>query len=139
VAAGVEAWPAKTLSGRPDVLMIGQSTRPGGLHPSPNPTPLGDAAFRAAIATVQCQTNGSLYTASQQAALPVGNGALGEDPGVGAMLFARRMFLQRIGQQAADDRRFVITNVAVTGRSIEELSKGASPELLIACAPCRAQ
>lgn len=129
LCAGQEGWPAKTLSGRSDVLMIGQSTRPGGANAATAPTPLGDSVLRTAVATVQNVNTGALIDAAGQAALAVGDGSLGEDPGVGGMLFARRLFLQRLGVQAADDRRFVTTNVGVSGRSIEALSKGASAEL----------
>ncbi|WP_437871164.1 hypothetical protein ACSD7O_19540 [Methylorubrum extorquens] len=127
--AGQEAWPAKTLAGRPDVLMLGQSVRPGSGNTSTAPAPLGDSALRPAVATVQRKVDGSLVDATAQAALPAGDDALGEDAGLVAMLFARRLFLQRLGQTSADDRRFVVGNVAVSGRSVEQLSKGASPEL----------
>ncbi|WP_157091603.1 hypothetical protein [Methylobacterium nodulans] len=48
---GWEGWPVKTTAGRSDVLMIGQSVRPGGAYDDSNPSPVGDAVLRPAVAT----------------------------------------------------------------------------------------
>ncbi|MEZ0252136.1 MAG: sialate O-acetylesterase [Methylobacteriaceae bacterium] len=127
--ASWETFPVKTTTGRDDVLMLGQSTRPGGNHNATSATPLGDTVLRTAVATAQRQDTGALLDAAQQAALPAGDTALGEDPLVAACIFARQLQLQHLGVRALPERRFVLTNCAVGGKTVERLSKGASPEL----------
>ncbi|ACL61420.1 sialate O-acetylesterase [Methylobacterium nodulans] len=46
-----------------------------------------------------------------------------------ACLFARDLQLQHFALASMDDRKLVISNCAVGGRTIEQLSKGVSPEL----------
>lgn len=85
--------------------------------------------LRPAVATAQNNDTGAILSAAQQAALSPGDGTLGEEPGLAACLFARDLQLQHFALASMDDRKLVISNCAVGGRTIEQLSKGASPEL----------
>ena len=129
LATGMECWPAKTLLGMADVLMLGQSVRPNGGSTVTTPQPLGDAVLRTAVATVQNENTGALYSPAQVAALPAGDFALGEEPGLAGAIFARQLYLQHRGRNADPERKFVVSNLSVPGKTVEQLSKGASPEL----------
>lgn len=127
LAVGFEGWPAKTTSGRSDVLMVGNAVRPGGAGTATTAVPLTDANFHPAVATVQDPSTGVTLSAGVQASLAAGATDYGEEVGVAAMQFARRLFLQRLGA-VSDPRLFVVSNVGVGGKTLAQLSKGASPE-----------
>ncbi|MDR3448148.1 MAG: hypothetical protein P4M15_00070 [Alphaproteobacteria bacterium] len=140
LGSGYESWPTKTNSGRSDVLMVGRSVRPSGELEAP--APIGDANLHVAVATAQDADTGVPLDAAGQATLAEGDNHLGEEVGVAAMIFARKLFLQKHGLAAAADRLFVVSNAAVAGTTIEKLSKGASPEcfnrLRVMASACKA-
>ena len=123
LGAGEEAWPVKTSTGRPDVLMVGRSTRPE-TTAGKNEWPASDGVFRPAVSTLQ-SVEGAMLDDEARLGLRPGDHALGEDPLVSGMIFARRLFLQRLGVKSADDRKFVITNLSLSGTTVEQLSRGA--------------
>ncbi|TCW04016.1 carbohydrate esterase-like sialic acid-specific acetylesterase, partial [Raoultella sp. BIGb0138] len=124
-----EGYPA--LSQTPiegfDNLMLGDSIRPS--HRSnPEFVPVGDAVLKPLHAVVQNSTGSAVINNEQVAALPAGSPNEGEG-GVAIANGLRRLWLQRNCLERDPSRRFVLSSTGVNGRSIEQLSKGATPEL----------
>ncbi|MBF8728806.1 hypothetical protein IR008_22325, partial [Pseudomonas putida] len=72
-----------------------------------------------------------LLTDAEVAALEPGAGNEGEAPDIGMVNFARKQFLQYHNLAADPSRIFVSSNCGVSGRTVEQLSKGASPEFYL--------
>ena len=124
-----EGWPAlsKTPVEGYDNLMLGDSIRPTS-RTNPEFIPLGGATLKPLRAVVQSGDGSTLLTDAQVAVLNQGAGNEGEG-GVAIANGLRRLWLQRYGLERDPSRRFVISSTGVNGRSIEQLSKGALPEL----------
>ena len=129
LGTGYEGWPAKTVSGenRSDVLMIGQSVRPGGVDATVTPSPAVDSTIRAAVATVQNSSSGAILSSGAVSALTPGDTAYGEEVSLAATIFCRLLELNDRGLTSDSTRQWFVSNVAVGGQTIEALSKGASP------------
>ncbi|HDT0785495.1 TPA: hypothetical protein QIC19_002024 [Klebsiella aerogenes] len=123
-----EGWPAlsKAVIEEYDNLMLGNSIRPAS-RTNAAFSPLGGAALKPLRAVVQSDTGNNLLTDEQVAALSPGAGNEGEG-GVAMANALRRLWLQRNCMERDPTRRFVLSSTGVNGRSIEQLSKGASPE-----------
>ncbi len=124
---GTEGWPRLSTVQPLDNLMFGDSVMPA----SPTAavfTPRGGAVLKPLIATC-CDANGNALTDSQVAALAPGTIAYGESPVEGALNSWRRHHLDRLGISSEPNRLFVGSATGVGGRTIAQLSKGASPEL----------
>ncbi|MGQ5999243.1 hypothetical protein ACUNHW_10855 [Serratia sp. IR-2025] len=124
---GTEGWPRLSTVQPLDNLMFGDSVMPA----SPTAavfTPRGGAALKPLIATC-CDANGNALTDSQVAALAPGTIAYGETPVEGCLNSWRRHHLDRLGLSSEPNRLFVGSATGVGGRTIAQLSKGASPEL----------
>ena len=124
-----EGYPAlsKTPVAGYDNLMLGDSIRPSS-RTNPAFVPLGEAALKPLKAVVQSITGDAVLTDAEVAALPAGSQNEGEG-GVAMANFLRKLWLQKNCLESDSTRRFVTTSSGVNGRTIEELSKGASPEL----------
>ncbi|AJF73524.1 hypothetical protein TE10_16305 [Raoultella ornithinolytica] len=124
-----EGWPAlsKTPIEGYDNLMLGDSIRPTS-RTNPEFIPLGGATLKPLRAVVQSGDGSTLLTDAQVAVLNQGAGNEGEG-GVAIANGLRRLWLQRYGLERDPSRRFVLSSTGVNGRSIEQLSKGALPEL----------
>jgi hypothetical protein len=124
-----EGWPAlsKTPIEGYDNLMLGDSIRPTS-RTNPEFIPLGGATLKPLRAVVQSGDGSTLLTDAQVAMLNQGAGNEGEG-GVAIANGLRRLWLQRYGLERDPSRRFVLSSTGVNGRSIEQLSKGAVPEL----------
>ncbi|HBR7659166.1 TPA: hypothetical protein L9395_001161 [Klebsiella pneumoniae] len=124
-----EGWPAlsKAVIEEYDNLMLGNSIRPAS-RTNAAFSPLGGAALKPLRAVVQSDTGNNLLTDEQVAALSPGAGNEGEG-GVAMANALRRLWLQRNCMERDPTRRFVLSSTGVNGRSIEQLSKGASPEI----------
>lgn len=124
-----EGWPAlsKTPVEGYDNLMLGDSIRPTS-RTNPEFIPLGGATLKPLRAVVQSGDGSTLLTDAQVAVLNQGAGNEGEG-GVAIANGLRRLWLQRYGLERDPSRRFVLSSTGVNGRSIEQLSKGAVPEL----------
>ncbi|HFI7770077.1 TPA: sialate O-acetylesterase [Escherichia coli] len=124
-----EGWPAlsKTPVEGYDNLMLGDSIRPTS-RTNPEFIPLGGATLKPLRAVVQSGDGSTLLTDAQVAVLNQGAGNEGEG-GVAIANGLRRLWLQRYGLERDQSRRFVLSSTGVNGRSIEQLSKGAVPEL----------
>ena len=124
---GTEGWPRLSTVQPLDNLMFGDSVMPA----SPTAavfTPRNVAALKPLIATC-CDANGNALTDSQVAALAPGTIAYGETPVEGCLNSWRRHHLDRLGLSSEPNRLFVGSATGVGGRTIAQLSKGASPEL----------
>lgn len=108
--------------------MFGDSARPEGRQNGVF-VPLGGAALKPLKAVVQSRWTGAIMTDAEVAALAPGAGEEGETPEVAATNFARKLFLQYHGVATDSSRLFVVSNCGVSGRTIEQLSKGAVPDL----------
>ena len=130
LSTGQEGWPALSKSPQNGNLMFGDSVRPA-LGGAAAFVPAGGAALKPMKAVVRDASTAALLTDAQVAALPAGSQNEGESSDVGAVNYARKMFLQTYGLAADPSRLFVASNCGVSGRTIEALSKGSSPELYV--------
>lgn len=127
LASAMEAWRALTLTPREqgNLLMVGQSVR-GRSRTGPY-VPLGSNAFTDLKAVVQSTGEPTVILSQDEiAALARGDLSEGEGFDVGAVHFWRALQLQLKGIPSNPNRKIVLVNCAVAGRSVEELSKGAS-------------
>lgn len=126
---GWETWPALSRASRyASNVMVGGSVRPI-TDDGPFDPVGGNAAFQPMVAVVQEAAQGGLLSDAQVASLQRGDPARGETPIEGALNFAKRLHNQRAGLLDDADRCFVATSSGVGGRTIEQLTKGASPDL----------
>ena len=136
LSTGQEGWPALSVTQKYDNLMLGGCVRPqtgaGTVF-----TPVTDTGFHALTAQVSSGTG--VMAASDQAALAPGSAALGETPLEGAVNLFRRLQLKALGLAADPSRLLVASNCGVSGRSIEELSKGYSTEYFNRLRTCVSQ
>ncbi|MEP2332446.1 MAG: hypothetical protein ABJH84_06565, partial [Marinobacter sp.] len=124
LSTGQESWPALAVAPVSGCYMLGNASRPA-WGSSSDFEPIGDDVFRPLVSTVVA--NGVVLTPAQQAALPAGDPALGESPDVGAVNTFRQFWLDHFST-ASDGRELVSINCGVGGRTVAQLSKGASPE-----------
>lgn len=124
LASAMEGWPALTKVAREigNLLMVGDSTR--GSSRNGTYVPLGENIFQPLRAVVQ-GTNGLGLTDEQVAALPEKDTSEGEDSAVSAVHLWRALQLQLQGMTENPNRKIIVVNCAVAGRSVEQLSKGA--------------
>lgn len=122
----VEAWPAITRTAAPDCYMFGQSVRPASRTATSFAPTGGSAALQPHVATVSDGAGGVLNDA-QVAALPFGADNPGESYLEGFMAVFRPAWLRSRGKVSDPSNRFVVANCAVGGKSIAQLSSGASP------------
>lgn len=110
-----------------DNLMLGDSVRPKS-RTAAEFVPVGEAVLKPLKAVVQSGDGSNVLTDSEVAALAPNAGNEGEG---GAALgnFLRKLWLQSNCLERDAARRFVVSSTGVNGRTIEELSKGAKPEL----------
>ena len=127
LAAANETWPALSKAPFGGSLMYGDSPRPNGRYVA-NFTPLNGPALKPLKAVVQSEDGSALLSDAQVSALAPGAGNEGEGPDVALTNFARKQFLQHHGLAADPSRLFVASSCGVSGRTIEQLSKGADPE-----------
>lgn len=121
-----EGWPRLSKTQPHDNLMIGTSDHPTS-ESGTTWTQIGTLAFNALVATVV--SSGVVIDDATVAGYSAGNAALGESPVVGAVNQWRHQQLQYRGLPSDSSRRLVAASCGVGGRSLEALSKGASPDL----------
>ncbi|HBS7470276.1 TPA: hypothetical protein MAQ80_004697 [Klebsiella pneumoniae] len=129
LGSGFEGWPALTKLAREigNLLMVGDSVR--GSSRSGIYAPLGDNVFKDLRSVVQGTANPAIVLTDQQiSALAAGSSNEGEAVDVGAVHFWRALQLQMQGKTADPDRKIVVVNCSVAGRSVEQLSKGAATQ-----------
>ena len=127
LSCGYQSWPSLSTTARADCFSIGTSVRPQDSI-SARFLPIGDGALHPLVATVEPQgvSGRSSLSPAQVAALPAGNLAEGEAPIVAATRHLARSWVQ---QGWAPARTWVAVAVGVGGRTVEELSAGANPNL----------
>lgn len=127
-----EGWPAlsKIAQEVGNVLTFGQSVR-GLDRLVANWRPVGGASLHDMIAVVQQRdtTDSLILTDAEVAALPAGAQNEGESFDVGATNFWRTLQNDFHGVATNPARKIVVLNCGVAGQTVEQLSKGASPEL----------
>lgn len=128
LASGWEGWPAISRTAYGGNLMLGDSVRPTS-RTAAEFVPLNTATFEPMVAVVQDTSTGAILSDAAVAALNPVAGNEGESVDVGALNLFRRLFLAHYGLAADATRLMVASNCGVGGMTIEELSKGASPEL----------
>jgi hypothetical protein len=127
LSSGWEGWPALSTTPRHDSSMLGSSVRP--VHENaPRWQPVGEAQFRPLVATVRDPASGTALSGDAAAHLSPGHLALGETALEGAVN-GWRSRLQNDPDFVGSGRRLLASSCGVGGRSIEQLAKGARPEL----------
>ena len=122
LSTGWEGWPALSITPRHDSLMLGHSVR-GISESAPDWVPVGDFGLHPLTATAQDIDSGAVLTQEQIAALLPTNPALGET------VLEAAVNAWRGGMLAGDERRVLASACGTGGRTLEQLSKGADPEL----------
>ncbi|MGJ5822125.1 hypothetical protein ACSBQS_05735 [Serratia sp. H402Y] len=124
-----EGWPALTREPTEDYdnLMLGDSVRPKS-RTAAEFIPVGGAELKPLKAVVQSGDGATVLNDAQVASLQPGAPNEGEG-GAALVNFLRKLWLQKNCIERDPSRRFVMSSTGVNGRTIEELSKGASPEL----------
>jgi hypothetical protein len=117
LSTGHEGWPALSKTQDYGNLMLGTCVRPTAYDGSVF-TPFGGDVLTPLLASVQSNT--SILTDAEVAALSAGNGSLGETVNQGMVNFAKKLH-GRVGFSSSF--KFVTTNNGVSGRTIEQLSK----------------
>lgn len=123
---GWEGWPRLSKTQPHDNLMVGDAVHPSS-ESSSTWSSTGTAAFNALVAKVH--SGGAVVDDATVAGYSAGNAARGETVLEGALNMWRRQQLASRGLLSDSTRRLVGSACGVGGKSIEELSKGASPEL----------
>lgn len=125
LAAAYEGWPAKSKENQePNLLMLGQSTRPSN-RASSSFVPVGAATLQPLRAVVQSTAAGSpVMTDAEVAMLTGAANNDGESVEVGAINFWRKLYLQDRWIDSDPSRKVVALNCAVGGQSVARLSKG---------------
>lgn len=129
LSSNQEGWPAlsKTPYANLDNYMVGNSSR-GNSRTNPNFVPIGSPVLTPLKAVVQSADGSTILTDAQVAALSPGAVNEGEG-GVACANMFKQLFLKQAQEDSDADRKIVLSNTGVNGRTIEQLSKGASPEL----------
>lgn len=108
-------------------LMIGSSIRPSS-RTNPAFVPVGNPIFTPMVAVTQTADGSSVMTDAEVSALPSGSPNEGEG-GVSAINFLRQLWLKQMSLISDSTRLALLSCCGVNGRTIEQLSKGANPEL----------
>ena len=124
LALGTEGWPALSKTPKYGNKMYGACARPNNTT-SATFTPVGSNQLFDLIATCQDETTAAVLSDAAVAALSQGDNATGESPLEGWVNGVKRLY----NLSGGSDRVFIGINCAVGGKTIAELSKGASPNL----------
>ena len=133
LSSGWEGWPALSLTPRGDSLMLGRSVRPVSEN-APQWVPVSGPSLCPLIATVQELTTGEPLSEARVASLPAGSLALGETVLEGAVNAYRSGMLA--ANSAAATARLLASACGVGGRTLEELLRGAQPNLFSRLIDC---
>lgn len=129
LSTGMEGWPRLSKVAQYGNLMLGDAVRPKSISGA-GFDPVGDVAeLKPLVACVQDSGSGAVISDAEVALLPSGHGASGETPSEGWANMAKWLHNRHRHHLNDDQHLFVATNNGVPGRTIEALSKGASPEL----------
>ena len=125
LAVGTEGWPALSKTAKYGNKMYGACERPT-TTAGTTFAPVGSDALYDLVSTCQDVNTAAVLNDATVAALDTGDGASGESALAGWVNGAKRFYNLSGGDSG---RVFIGVNCAVGGKSIAELSKGASPHL----------
>jgi hypothetical protein len=123
LSSGWEGTPALSRMPRLDCLMLGASVRPASEHAA-EWRPVGEAELQPLVATVQAVDGGETLTADAVAALPPDSVLLGE-----TVLESALHHWRCVMTTSDASHLLAASSCGVGGRSLEQLSRGAEPEL----------
>lgn len=129
LSTGTEGWPALTKSAvDPNLLMFGNSTQPNTTRDNGGQVwnPVGGAELKELKSSVHTLDNTTILTDAQVAALAAGSMNEGESVEHGAVNFWRTLQNGLFGVSTNPSRKIIVLNCGVQGRTIQQLSKGAS-------------
>ncbi|HBY5655657.1 TPA: hypothetical protein MIY62_04545 [Klebsiella pneumoniae] len=128
LSTGTEGWPALSTVAieASNILMFGDAVRPNTDRDTGGSTwsPVGGDALNPLVAVTQSIGGADVLTATQEAALTPGATNEGETVDVGAVNFWRQLQNDFRGISVNPDRKIVVLNCGVQGRTVEQLSKG---------------
>lgn len=127
LSTGMEGWPRLSKTPFYGNKMLGDCVRPVSVSGA-DWTPVGGVSEFLPLESRVQDGAGRVLTDAEVATLPPGNGAQGETPTEGWVNMAKWLHNRHLITNN-DPRVFVGANLGVPGRTIEQLSKGASPEL----------
>lgn len=124
-----QGFPAlsKTVKASLGNMMLGDSSRPNS-RTGANFTPIGDAVLNPLKSVVQTANGSAVMTDEEVSALDPDAPNEGEGA-VAAVNMLRTLFLKQMALLTDPSRVLALSSCGVNGRTIEQLSKGASPEL----------
>lgn len=124
---GFRAFPALPFNPIAGLFMLGHSIRPVGVLGGTTFEPVGGASVLTPLAGTTQDANGAVLTDISW--LQPGDFALGESLSESQAVFIKAMTARQMN--VADDKgpQFVVLNCGVDGKSVEDLSKGANPNL----------
>jgi lysophospholipase L1-like esterase len=123
---GRETWPALTRTApMTGVKMLGDAVRPEPFGETY--IVVGSTVLNAAVARDQSPTTGFVLSEAAVAAFSPGNDALGEEPGIAAAYTFRKLWLDHLLETEDDSRQLIVINCSISGKTVAELSSGASP------------
>jgi len=124
---GTEGWPALSKTQPYNNVMVGGSVRQASIGSAAFSPVGGNSAFQPLVANVM-STSMAVLTDAEVAALPPGNGAFGETVAEGLVNSLKKLHNLRKGV-IDDSIAFVASSSGVGGRTIAQLTKGASPNI----------
>ncbi|CAN7332488.1 hypothetical protein LJR143_001683 [Pseudoxanthomonas sp. LjRoot143] len=130
LSTGQEGWPALSKVGRHGNLMLGNCSRPLSGSSAGWTSVGGVDVLQPLVAAVQ-DGAGAVMSDAAVAALAPGAQNLGEDPLVEMVNFAKHQHNLRLMVVNDTAHTFVGTSCGVSGKTIEQLGKGAAPELYL--------
>ncbi|BDH16583.1 MAG: hypothetical protein [Bacteriophage sp.] len=125
LARGQESFPALSTVNRYGNMMYGDNTLPNGYDADTAGTyvPFGTSVLKPLVASVVNDAGTQILSTTDVNALGRGNGAFGEPANI-AWTNGAKYYLNQMLMTNNDSRIFVTFNAAVSGRTIEQLSKG---------------
>lgn len=124
---GTEGWPALSRTQPYNNVMVGGSVRQASIGSASFAPVGGNSAFQPLVANVM-STSMAVLTDAEVAALSPGNGAFGETVAEGLVNSLKKLHNLRKGVMD-DSISFVASSSGVGGRTIAQLTKGASPNI----------
>lgn len=129
LSTGTEGWPSLTKTSiEPNILMFGDSTQPNTTRDNGGSTwnPVGTAELKTLRSAVHTLDNTSILTDAEVAALAAGATNEGESVEHGAVNFWRKLQNDFRGLSSNPNRKIIVVNCGVQGRTIQQLSKNSS-------------
>ncbi|MDN7916133.1 hypothetical protein [Burkholderia cepacia] len=124
---GFRAFPALPFSPIAGLFMLGNSIRPVGVTGGTTFEPVGGASVLKSLASTTQDGAGNILT--DLSSLTPDGFALGESLSEAQAVFIKAMTARQMNVSDDKGPQFVVLNCGVDGKSVEDLSKGANPNL----------